>query len=546
MVGASYNNGALEIWSVDGERSILHVAGSRSSFAQAAFQPKSTKLLLSSAIEGVFRFDTETGAREKILISGTNLLAMRFAPSGEQFAVVRPNMVEIWQAEPLKRLRQIPIGAASAWMAWSPDSRQLAVGSGQERIVLLLDANSGKPLMRLFGHRLSPVRWEFHPSGHWLGSIGWDRTLRVWDVRTGEQLLSIGASPRALAFSEDGGRIATAPKDDGVALFEWADTSVFREFAGNTVGKEGVYGLASSRDGRFLLSGSDLGVRIWDTRAAAEIGFIATPNPGFVSVFFSRQSDAVLYSTRNLGTIRRTFAWHEDSASGRAIPEFGPEEHIALPTNTVLLYVSADERHWLVETRGAGAELWRREDSGQMKLLLARGGRINPDFSRHGRWFSAGTYAGDDVDVFEISSGLKVATLAGHKANLVRFSPDSRWLITCDSSEYRCWQTSTWKPGSILPAELGGLKAGHLTFSPDGKLLAVQRGDDDVQLWELPQFRPLVHLRAPHALGLHALQLNAAGTRLWLLCEGHRVFEWNLTNLRHELAKLGLDWQDGR
>jgi hypothetical protein len=36
--------------------------------------------------------------------------------------------------------------------------------------------------------------------------------------------------------------------------------------------------------------------------------------------------------------------------------------------------------------------------------------------------------------------------------------------------------------------------------------------------------------------------LSADGTRVWLLAGGYRIFEWDLTRLKEELARLGLGW----
>jgi hypothetical protein len=38
--------------------------------------------------------------------------------------------------------------------------------------------------------------------------------------------------------------------------------------------------------------------------------------------------------------------------------------------------------------------------------------------------------------------------------------------------------------------------------------------------------------------------MNEEATRLWILGFGNRVYEWNLSALRNELAALGLDWKD--
>jgi hypothetical protein len=40
------------------------------------------------------------------------------------------------------------------------------------------------------------------------------------------------------------------------------------------------------------------------------------------------------------------------------------------------------------------------------------------------------------------------------------------------------------------------------------------------------------------------LTFSSTGDRLYVLRGDGRVYEWNLAELRTELAKLGLNWQD--
>ena len=58
-----------------------------------------------------------------------------------------------------------------------------------------------------------------------------------------------------------------------------------------------------------------------------------------------------------------------------------------------------------------------------------------------------------------------------------------------------------------------------------------------------PDCKELVTLKPPLVISFRSACLSADGRRLWLLGSGYRLFEWNLAQLRSELAKLGLDWE---
>jgi WD40 repeat protein len=63
----------------------------------------------------------------------------------------------------------------------------------------------------------------FGPDGRWLASVGQDGTLRLWELTTGQQVLTLPAHTRAavgVAFSRDGRRLATCASDATVRLWD--------------------------------------------------------------------------------------------------------------------------------------------------------------------------------------------------------------------------------------------------------------------------------------------------------------------------------------
>jgi len=98
-----------------------------------------------------------------------------------------------------------------------PLARQLASASLADATVRVWDVNSGQKLLTLEGHRDAVWSVAFSPNRHRLASGSEDGTVKVWDATTGQELLTlkgdhlawITRGALAVAFSRDGQRLAS-------------------------------------------------------------------------------------------------------------------------------------------------------------------------------------------------------------------------------------------------------------------------------------------------------------------------------------------------
>ncbi len=413
-----------------------------------------------------------------------HILALEFSPDGRQLAIGSDDTIALlWDTN--SKGKPTTLRKHTGWinaLTFSPDGRMLASGS-TDKTVQLWDTTTGEPMATFTGHNKSISALTFSPDGTTLASGSADGTVRFWDVETGRSIPTriTGHTEwmKAIAFIEDSTTLVSA-SINGITTF-WNLKTLQKSVVQMERNQEFLSGLAFSSDGTKLISlGAD------------------------GDVFFNKSVATYFGNTRPDGLLRLTDVQTRHELTNLVIGGMLGATAFSPDGKTVAFGSFGKVSFWNTETGSVvNNPLSDKVQLGKNGALIFPPGE-NHDvlfssqtvralvFSPDGKKLVSGSDRGQ-VEMWDVETGAPLTSLTEQKQreSITALSFSSNGLLLAIGSNNGIRVMGGSKP-TLLREIDGGVET--LAFAPDSTVLVTGLRNGGIELWDVESGNKLITL----------------------------------------------------
>lgn len=308
-------------------------------------------------------------------------------------------------------------------------------------------------ILTLSGHSDSVQTIAISPDGETLASGSYDKTIKLWNLKTGELLKTITGHQEAIlsvAITPDGKTLVSGSRDNTIKVWNLKTGEIIRNINGHQAGVESI---VITPDGETLISGSlDKTIKFWNLKNG-ELQRTLKVETASLAMSVDGQT---LFSGNEDGTIQlfKTYA-------GKPLKTLTP----AQPDNPTFDFQKASRVSSLAVSRDG-------------KFLVTNG----YDDSHQ----SIQSTDGKNIKVWNLETGKLIHnfSIGIGSIDTVAISPDGKTFASGGYVyEISLWDIETGKKLRTLSAKQGGVYT--MAFSKDGKIIVSSSGNKSIKVWRL-------------------------------------------------------------
>jgi WD40 repeat protein/tRNA A-37 threonylcarbamoyl transferase component Bud32 len=420
--------------------------------------------------------------------------------------------------------------------AISPDGNRIASGGQADHTIRIWDVLTGRELITIPEAHVDIIRsLSFSRDGKRLVSGSDDKNVKVWDVETGAAVKTLRADGhvRSISISPDGRRIFSAGEGMTIRVWDAETGERLRTLTGHT-GE--ISSLALGPDGRQIASGSwDGTIKVWDVESGTEAMTLRGDYGQLHHVAFSPDGRRIVSAGQEDNTIK---IW--DIVTGKELITI-PEAHDGLGFIYSVAF-SPDNKRICSGSWDQTIKVW---DAATGKNVLTLHGHegwvLSVAFGPDGRQIVSAGGADGTVKVWDVTVDHEVTKLVGHRGTVtsVAFSPDGDRIVSASANGMvKLWDTRNCCELMTLRDRQEEVYIYYVAFSPDGRYVASGGCARAFTIWDVATGAERMTFRG-HEGSVDAVAFSPDGRHIASASADRTLKIWDVSNGKELMTLKG-------
>jgi len=478
--------GEIDLYQPTGGKKLAHVdAGDEIDYLTGDLT--ADHLVVETRSHGIFLLDVATRRRRQLLAPEIMTGVVRMSDDGRLVVAAGIDVTYVIDAASGALRHSLSSHPGLHTIAISPDGRRIATG-GADRVAKLWEADTGRLIATLAGHRGPISTLAFDPGGARLATACGDGAVRIYGpdgalVATYE---GHAADVYELAWSPDGRWLASGAADGLVKIWPAAAAQAHEL---SRAGSSEVRAIARCDQSRVAVA-SPGDVTVMELATGAPVHQVAVPThpiaiacaPGGARLVIGSEKGASLIDFSAAAPSVHPLPGHRGNMSHAG----GAEREEDLPVPDVAM--TRDGRRAVTLGADGSIRMWDAAAVKQIQVLEARDGdrtyATSVDFGAAGETVLVGDSSGQVVE-WNIADGRELRRVRLHKNTVIALevSPDGSRVASA-SSDRTVYVLRARDLSVEHSIEEHSALLSSIDWSPDGQLLVTGSEDPTAFVWE--------------------------------------------------------------
>ena len=453
-------------------------------------------------------------------------------------------------------------------VAITPNGRKIVTTSGKN--IIIWDMETRVILCTLKGHTRNITAMAITPDGKHIISTSKDRTLKLWDIKTGsisytsDTLENFTHWIDALVITTDGQLIISASTDNTYKVWKRENLELLDTFYSSSI----VWPMALIPDSQYIVSQLHNGtLKIWDIKTGKKLHTLKGHTGGVNTVAITPDNRRAISASLD-GTFivwdmefeeqLHAMEGNEGTVIAVVITPYG-QRTISVDHRTIFIWntETGEKMHSLdlvcdilaVAIAPDGRRIISALSSGTIKVFdTETGERLYKLDNTYNALFTAVTATPDgrrvisassyypyvwenemhSLEVWDLETEEQLHTLEGHteRINAVTVTPDSRNIVSASNDKtVRIWDIESGRQIRILEGYTGPIT--DVVVTSDGARAISTSGDTILKVWDLGTGEQILTLEG-HTSWINAMAVNNDGVRAISTSDDTTLKVWDL------------------